>query len=272
MTMSEQSQRDATVDEFWRILLTTSELPRQERLRHFFGLLPSSPRCKFCNAPFHGVGAPIVRLLYGKRPSNYNPRFCSTCEDFARKNQGGAEVEMAMLFADMRGSTALAEGMSPTQFSKLIDRFYQAATNVLIPSDAIIDKLSGDEVAAFYLEAFAGPEYPRRAVEASRELLRATGHGDPEGPWVPVGAGVHVGTAFFGAVGSAVGVTDITALGDAVNTAARLASEAGPGEILLSQETIASAGLDPEGLAQRQLELKGKSEALNARVMRVTQG
>jgi adenylate cyclase len=268
--MSEQSERDATVEEFWRIWLTTSELPRQERRRHFFGLLPSSPRCKFCNAPFHGVGAPIVRLMYGKRPSNYNPRFCTTCEDFAREYQGGAEVEMAMLFADVRGSTALAESMSPSQFSNLIDRFYQATTNVLIPSDAIIDKLSGDEVAAFYLEAFAGPEYPSRAVEAARELLRVTGHGDSEGPWVPIGAGIHVGTAFFGAVGSAGGIADITALGDAVNIAARLASEAGPGEILVSQETIAPARLDPKGLASRQLELRGKSEALTAHVMRVT--
>jgi adenylate cyclase len=176
---------------------------------------------------------------------------------------------MAMLFADIRGSTSLAEEMRPSEFSQLINRFYEASTRILIRTDALIDKLAGDEVAAFYVPGIAGPRYARRAVEAAQQLLRATGHAETKGPWIPVGVGVHTGTAFLGSVGSKDGVVDITALGDSVNTAARLASQAGPGEIVVSEETIAAAGLDTDGLEKRLLELKGKSTSLNVRVISV---
>jgi adenylate cyclase len=105
-------------------------------------------------------------------------------------------------------------------------------------------------------------------VRAGRELLGATGHGDPGGAWLPVGIGIHTGTAFVGGVG-AQGVTDITALGDAVNTTARLASAAGPGEALASEATCAAAGLETGGMEQRQLMLRGRSETVSVRVLQV---
>jgi len=95
-----------------------------KRLRQIFRILPHDPRCKFCNAPFQGVGGMIVRALFGKQRSDLNPRFCNLCEKASREFPGGAEVEMSMLFADVRGSTALSEKMSPTEFSGLINRFY----------------------------------------------------------------------------------------------------------------------------------------------------
>jgi adenylate cyclase len=64
-------------------------------------------------------------------------------------------------------------------------------------------------------------------------------------------------------------ISDITALGDSVNTAARLASQAAPGEILVSEATIKAADLDVEGLEERQLELKGKSEPVGVRVLHI---
>ena len=85
------------------------------------------PRCKFCNAPFQGIGATVVRLLFGKQRSALNPRYCNLCEIASREFPGGAEVEMSMLFIDIRGSMALSEKMSPTEFSHLINRFYAAA-------------------------------------------------------------------------------------------------------------------------------------------------
>ena len=87
-----------------------------------------------------------------------------------------------------------------------------------------------------------------RAVATARALLRATGHTDAKGPWLPLGAGVHTGPAWVGAVGNGPR-TDLTALGDTVNTTARLASVAGAGEILVSA-TAAAADLDP-GLERR---------------------
>lgn len=158
--------------------------------------------------------------------------------------------------------------MSATEFSRLMNRFYSVATDVLIKTDAFIDKLVGDEVMAVFLPILAGEEHARKATQAARELLQATGHGDPGGPWVPVGVGVHTGAAFFGTVTGAEGTfSDLTALGDSVNVAARIASKARPGEALISDATHAAAGLDLGDLEQRQLELKGKSELWGVRVV-----
>jgi adenylate cyclase len=174
-----------------------------------------------------------------------------------------------MLFADVRGSTGLAERARPAEFSRLMNRFYKVATGVLLETEALIDKFVGDEVVALYVPALAGAEHPSAAVRAGRALLRATGHTEVGGPWLPVGIGIHTGTAFVGAV-EAEGVTDITALGDAVNTAARLASAAGPGEALVSEATCAAAGLETAELEERRLELRGRSEPVSVRVVRVT--
>ena len=176
-----------------------------------------------------------------------------------------------MLFADVRGSTGLAERMSAADFSRLMNRFYAAATDALIKTDAMIDKLVGDEVVGLYIPLLTGPNHARPAVQGAQDLLRATGHGRPGGPWLPVGVGVHTGVVYFGGVSGADGtVSDWTALGDHVNIAARLASQAGPGEALISDAAYAAAGLDLGHLEQRQMELKGKHEVVGVRVVRAT--
>ena len=189
---------------------------------------------------------------------------------FAKRYPGGAELEISMLFVDVRGSTGMAEGMSPASFGQLMNRFYKAATDVLIRTDAVIDKLVGDEVIGLYLPLFTGPNHARPAVLAAKELLVATGHAEAEGPWLPIGIGVHTGLAFVGTVGGAEGtVTDITALGDNVNVTARLAAVAAPGEALISEAAYAAGGVDFGELVSRQLELKGKSAPIAARVLQV---
>ncbi len=205
--------------------------------------------------------------MYGKRPSNLNPQLCNVCEVFASKYQGGAEIELSLLFADIRGSTTLAENMSPKEFHNLINRFYTTATHVLVQSDALIDKIMGDQVAGMYVPGFAGPDHAKRAVSAAKEIMGATGHGSPDGPWIRLGAGVHTGTAFVGAVGSDEGTTDITVLGDAANTAARLSTEAGVGQILISESAFESARIDTSELEKRLLNLKGKSEAVSVYIL-----
>ncbi len=253
-------------EELWRSYLTTGN-EQAERQRRLFRHLPSSPRCKNCFAPFTGPGGAIVRHVFGKQRSNMNPLLCNVCEVFAKEHQGGAEVELSLLFADVRGSTALAERMSPTEFSRLIDRFYNTATQIMAQSDALIDKIIGDQAAAFYVPGLAGPEHARRAIEAAQEILRATGHRQPEGPWIPLGVGVHTGVAFVGSVGSESGASDITVLGDAANTAARLSSSARVGEILISDAAYRAAGIAFGALEERQLELKGKSEPIHVHVL-----
>ena len=189
---------------------------------------------------------------------------------FTEKYPGGAEVELTMLFVDVRGSTTLAEQMRPAQFGRLMGRFYDAATQVLIDTDAFIDKFVGDEVIGLYLPIFTGGAHAKQAVHAAEELLRVTGHADPNGPWLPVGVGVHTGIAYVGVVkGVENSVSDVTALGDNVNITARLASKAGAGEALLSEAVCTASGMEYKHLERRKLELKGKSEPTLVRVLQL---
>ena len=167
---------------------------------------------------------------------------------------------MTFLFADVRGSTTLAERMSADEYRQLLDRFYRVASDAVFGADGAIDKFVGDEVVAFFIPAFVTGEHARRAVEAAVQLLRATGHNDPGGPWIPVGAGVHTGLAWMGAIGDGTR-TDLTALGDTVNVTARLASAALAGEVLVSTAAADAAGLDLTNRERRTLVLRGKAEA-----------
>lgn len=237
-------------------------------LRSMFRHLPADPRCKVCNAPFSGVGGTIAALLgFRAGRSRFNPSLCDRCERIVKTHQVGTEVRLTMLLADIRGSTTLAERLDASAYHALIDRFYNAATGIFVKSDALIDKLVGDEVIALYLPGIAGPDYARRAVEAARALREATGHCSGEKPWAPIGVGVHTGVAYLGAVGTSDSVSDITVLGDPINTAARLASTAGTGEILVSEETCRLSGIDVEGYESRCLELKGKHQPVAVRVL-----
>jgi adenylate cyclase len=206
--------------------------------------------------------------MIGREQSKYNPRFCEPCKPFG--NPGGAEIVLTMLFADVRGSTTLAEEMSAVDFSRLMNRFYTVASKVLIKTDGLVDRLMGDEVIGLYIPGFAGQNHPAQAIKAATELLEITGHRDREGPWLPVGVGVHTGPAFVGIVGgSDDNPSDFTALGDNVNVTARLSSQAGPGEILISEAAYEAAGLDLGDLEQRELELKGKSGKTEVRVLQI---
>jgi adenylate cyclase len=230
--------------------------------RRFFNRLPADPRCKLCASPFRGPVAPVLALI-GKKPFPGNPKYCQFCFNRMIKKRSGAEVESSYLFADVRGSTTLAEEMSPTEFRAAMDRFFVTASRVLMDHEAFVDKFVGDEVMAFFIPAFTDEQHALRAVEAGRALLTAVAASDTP---LPIGAGVNTGVAFIGTVGSDDKV-EFTAMGDPVNVGARLASAAGPGELLVSMATMASAGLSDAGLEHRSLELKGKTEPTEVVVM-----
>jgi adenylate cyclase len=184
---------------------------------------------QLCNAPFKGPGGVLMRLIaYG--PSPLNRRLCKWCIRAMHKNPGGAEVEITVLFADERGSTGIAEQMAPGEFSELLARFYGAAAEVIDDWDGIVDKFVGDGAVALFIPGFAGQDHARHAIAASRALLEHTGNDGPD-PWIPVGVAVHTGTSFVGSVGEG-DACDFTAVGDTVNTAARLDGLAGAGEVL----------------------------------------
>jgi class 3 adenylate cyclase len=261
MTTEHEPPAATESDAMWHQILMSGHRPL--RITQFcLRSLPSSPRCKVCYGPFGGIGGRIVRIA-GFGASRKNPQLCNRCLEGLP--EGGAEVDIAVLFADIRGSTALGERVGATAFAATMNRFYRTATEILVKHDALIDKLVGDEVMALFVPGFAGPRYRERAVEAGRALLTALE--DPEGKGTEVGLGIHAGLAYVGNVGGE-GVRDVTALGDTVNVAARLRSAAEPGEMVISESLWESLGDSrPEGAEARTIPLRGKAEELAVRVV-----
>jgi adenylate cyclase len=254
---------DAAHEELWRGILTGNP-PVMQHDRNRFRRIPGSPRWKSCLFPLGGPVAWMLRLRTHRGPSRKNPNYCNLCEEFVRTHPGGAEIDISLLFADVRGSTSIAERIGSASFTALMNRFFRAGTDVLIDGDALIDKFVGDQVIGLFLPAMV-TEHPRAAIEAGRRLLESTGHAGGTEPWLPIGIGVHSGTAFVGSVGEGA-VADLTAMGDAVNVAARLSSAAAPGELLVSVDTWTRSGLSGSP-PRRVLELKGRDRPIEVGVL-----
>ena len=277
--MAKQIYSKKSVNEIWYRYLTGEsredlDKPAElvNKLQHgIFKLLPGAPRCGYCNVPLAGLGGQMVRII-GFAPSTLSPRLCNNCDKYLRKYEGGTEVVLSLLFADIRGSTKLAETLSAADFSQLIQRFYKVSTDVLIRHNALVNRLMGDQVIGLFAPRFAGSNHAKTAVEAALDLLRATGHGDPDGPWAPVGVSVHSGLVYVGIVGSRESVNEIAVLGNEANLAARLSSQAAQGEVVVSETAAAAAGVASQGAEQRNLELKGISQPVPVQVLRVAPG
>jgi adenylate cyclase len=234
----------------WRVLM--GRAPEAKWGHRVLSRVPSAPHCKLCAAPFEGPLVPLLRVM-GRSRWPANPKYCRNCFHQLETYRAGAEIPATILFADVRGSTALAEGLSPREFRDRMDAFFAGATQVLIEADAMVDKYVGDEVMAIFIPGMAGAEHASRAIEAGRALLALRDHG------LPVGAGLSSGVTFVGAVGAGEKV-DMTAMGDTVNVAARLASAAGAGELLITVAAAEAAHLGADSYEHRSLELKGKSQ------------
>lgn len=253
-------------EEFWQEMLTEGNA-LLDKGRAVLGRIPADSRCMFCHGPFDGLGGRVMSIV-GKGQAREDPRVCNSCVKQGQKHPGGAHVDVATVFADMRGSTPTAERIGDRAFSELIDRFFTTSSKALIDAGAIVGRLAGDQASGYFVPGFAGPNYAQAALDAAVELLRVTGHADEDGPWIPLGVGVHAGNAYVGVVGSAGGSTERTALGDDINIGARLADSAGVGEILASRPLTEMIGLDTDGLEHRMLDLKGKSAPFDVAVIR----
>jgi adenylate cyclase len=264
--MNEEDELDRGPEsEMWRGLLdgTGGSL---KQVRSFWGRVPSSPRCKVCAAPFHGVGRVLSRVIKHAEVMPGNPLLCSACFGSLVKNPGGAEVDVSVLFADIRGSTGLAEQVGAARFRRLLQSFYEKATSAIERNDGIIDKLLGDGVMALFIPVIAGENHRLRAIEAGRRVVLAVERSDLPAAGVRVGVGVQSGTAFVGVLGSGDRL-DFSALGDVVNTAARLGSMAGPAELIVSAEMWRAARLPTAGRDLRQLDITGRHAQLETVVL-----
>jgi adenylate cyclase len=251
-------------EERWRNYLNGSD-PAPRARRAVWEKLPSPPRCDLCAAPFRGPFAPLIRLI-GRKPFAKNPRYCDFCMSSLMRAQGGAEIEMSALFADVRGSTPLAEQLGPTRMREVIDRFYTEGVDVLCHGGAMVDRFMGDQIVGYFVPLYA-PLHPRSAIETGLALLKATGNGSGQEPWIPIGVGVHTGEAFVGTVGRASGLLELTAIGENINVAARLASVAAAGELVCSEAAYVASGIDHPA-ERRELTLKGVSANVSVRVLR----
>lgn len=209
-----------------------------------------------CLSPQGGIGGPIVRLLgYGRYPAN--PQLCNSCFRQWERHPGGAEIEITAFFADVRGSTGLAETMAPTEYSNAVNEYVRLTSHAVREPGGLVDKLLGDGVMALFIPGFTlDGKHAAHAIEAARQVLREV--------TLPVGIGVHTGPAWVGFVGGVDDVLDFTALGDAVNVASRLGTEAAAGELLFSAAAARAAGLATDTLEPRRLELRGRTEPLDA--------
>ena len=250
-----------------------TNLKEEEKWRQILGMphsgspfshLPPDPRCQICGMPFAGFGG-ILGKLVGFRKWNKNPSLCNRC--VGSMPQGGIELDTSVIFADIRGSTSLAEKLSPKEFAAVLNEFYDVATTILAPNKAIIDKMIGDEVMALFLP-LAGPDYRRKSVESAVQISVAVQDKSQQLGDIEVGIGVHAGTAYIGRVGEAE-AQEFTALGDTVNVAARLQAEAKGGEIVLSEDLYTSAPDMLPDAEERILQLRGREQPIHVRVVSI---
>jgi adenylate cyclase len=222
--------------------------------RRLFALMPSPWRCKFCNAPFRGPYAGTMKRI-GYTPSAKNPHICARCIE--RAPEGGAIVPVSVLFADVRGYTALCERLGPDEVTEVVQRFYETASAALLAQEGLLGQVAGDEVEGLFVPGLSGSQYMRKAVEAARSLVRVVRYMESSAGGLEVGIGVASGEEFVGNVRGG-GYKDFAAIGDVTNVAARLTSLALNGQILidaLTYEAVAPAYPDAE---REQVMLKGK--------------
>ena len=227
------------------------------RIRTVIGRLPASPRCRFCLVPFGGLGK-----LLGIKPSSKNPNFCRSC--FEGLPAGTHEMEVGVLFADIRGFTPWTESHQASEVAAALSRFYAISNEVLTRDDAFVQFI-GDEVMALYVVDM--PSLGERTAEvmlaAARRLVAAIEEDDEA---LPVGVGVNIGVAQVGTLETGE-TKDFTAVGDVVNTSARLQSKAQEYEIVLS-EAVHDAAIDQVPDAKPvTFELKGKEKPQEAYII-----
>jgi adenylate cyclase len=246
----------------------TGESPGLARQRRVFRRIPSPPRCKLCAAPFAGLGGLVLKPA-GYRQSPGNPALCTRCINELRKRQmTGVEIPITLLFTDIRGSTAIGERMRPADFHRFLDRFYRWASDSIVAHDGIVDKVVGDEVVGLFFGGISGPHHAAVAVAAAVDLAeRAAQPSTTPSASIPVGTAVHTGVAFVGATGLGTTVDDFTALGDAVNITARLASAARAGEVIVSVAAAEAAGMAIDQFERRTVEIRGRTEPIKVIIL-----
>jgi len=229
----------------------------------------------------HRIGAtPNVRLACQLRPKGavevtpLLPPFAYAMDgrrrvDFAQ----GSEREIAILFADIRGFTALSEGRLPYDVVFILNRYFAAVGRAVESAGGRVDKFLGDGVMALFGIESGAQQGCREALAAARLMsermgeLNASLRGEIERP-LRIGIGIHAGPIIIGEMGYG-GATAMTAIGDAVNTASRLEelTKEYTVELVVSEAVVSRAGFDLSGFPRQEVEIRGKTETLAVRTL-----
>ncbi|MGP6086294.1 adenylate/guanylate cyclase domain-containing protein [Antarctobacter jejuensis] len=262
--MAYDFQKEEGNEEVWKMVLIEGHpllLTKKKR----FGILPKEPRCKLCLAPFEGVGGWALKSFWKIHKSKRNPTFCNACDSFLKAYPGGTETPMTMLFVDIRNSVALSSEIPARDFRDLVDRLRQISLTAMSRTDGSVLEFIGDGVIAVWPPGIAGADHATKALGAARQILAAARKVSPKGHELPIGIGVHTGTAFLGTISSASNdLQDISAFGREVNLVARLSAAASAGTALVSREAAASAAMQTGNLPVHHLDLKGIDATVEA--------
>jgi len=185
----------------------------------------------------------------------------------------GSEREIAIMFVDIRGFTALAEGRLPYDVVFVLNRYFAAMGRAVEAAGGRLDKFIGDGVMALFGIESGAQAGCQEALAAARTMserlgdLNASLQGDLDRP-LRIGIGIHCGPVIVGEMGYGA-TTAITAIGDAVNTASRLETltKTYACELVVSEETVARAGIDLSAFPRQEIEIRGKREMLTVRTL-----
>ena len=257
--MSEQYSQQQGNEELWTMLFATGD-PKLQKMHSLHSKLPAKPRCRLCLAPFKGLGGWFMRLK-GKKPNSRNPNFCNDCDKLLEAFPGGADVEMSMLYVDIRHSTEYTQNHKTADVSRRINTFLSEATNTITENDGFIMAFYGDCVVAAWPPGFSGQDHALKVFRTAQQLVTSKNMVDSEGEAIPVGVGVHTGPVYIGTVTALQGsFRDVSIFGNNVNLTSRLASHATAMQALGTREIITAAGKKPESFKTETVELKGFAE------------
>jgi len=177
---------------------------------------------------------------------------------------GGVKCRAVVLFADIRGFTALSEELSPEEIALLLNEHFSAMVEVVFEHGGMLDKFMGDAMMAIWGAPLARPDDADRAMRAAIGMQRALQASNrrrvEQGRrQLAVGVGVNLGEVFAGNIGSDRRL-EYTVIGDAVNVAARLCAEAAPGEILITEALCRALAARPPLSPLTPLPLKGRAQ------------
>jgi adenylate cyclase len=177
---------------------------------------------------------------------------------------GGTKRDCVILFSDIRGFTTMSEHMDPDDLAHLLREYFTEMVEIIFRHGGTLDKFIGDAIMALWGAPFAteddADKAMRAAIDMQRKLVELNQHWAQSGkPSIAIGIGINFGQVFAGNIGSEQRL-EYTVLGDAVNTASRLCSNAGKGEIMISEFFHQRLKHPPQVEAREPIKVKNRAQ------------